>query len=73
MRATIQRIWVQWTKGNFERVRKTIANSFLVKPLETSISFVAEKLLHHEEKHNIETQGGMLCVAMNGRCWNKSE
>ena len=27
-------IWGQWTRGNFERVRKTIANSFLVKPLE---------------------------------------
>ena len=52
MRATTeQSIWVQWSRGNFERVRKTIANSFLVKPLETSISFVAEKLLHHEKYH----------------------
>ena len=35
--------------GTLKEVRKTIANSFLVKPLETSISFVAEKLLHHEK------------------------
>ena len=72
-------IWGQWTKGNFERVRKTIANSFLVKPLETSISFVAEKLLHHEKNH-IETrsEGRRLFVwcgweAMNRKGLNKSE
>ena len=36
--------------GNTKRVWKTIANGSFVKPLKTSISFVAWKLLHHKAK-----------------------
>ena len=36
--------------GNIKGVWKTIANGSFVKPLKTSISFVAWKLLHHKAK-----------------------